>query len=432
MLSYLALVLSLHQFTLLITSIGHIVPVRYLFGAFMTLQFFIGPVLAYNGFDQYQYFEYVMQIPESSYFAYAIPAVILFIIGLHITAGNFKGEVLDEKRISLFADKNTSIAYIFIIVGFLASVVSIFFSSDLAFVFYLLGGFKFVGLFLIIMGTKQLKIASLILVVGSIIVSSLSAGLFQDLLTWILFVGSILAIKYKFGFNMKLLACVGFILLAVVLQQLKSGYRAATKKGEDADLETLTETYQAKNNGDFSIFSFASLAPNVVRINQGFIITNIIKTVPDRQPYSQGEEMTQILEAAVLPRILAPGKLQAGDRVIFEKYSGIHLRAGTSMGLSSLGDAYLNWGIEGGCFFMFMLGLCYSSVLNYFDKRSMRQPSILLFLPLIFYYPIRPDCELQTILGHLVKSTFLVIVLVYYFRDIFTDKMYKQQETNLD
>lgn len=438
LLSYCAIILSLYQFTLLFAGLGNIMPIRYLFGAFMCLQFCIGPVLVYNGLDKYQFAAYRMRVPEADYFNYALPAVILFILGLHINAGNYKGEILDEKGIKVFIDRNPQLPYIFIGIGFFASIVSGFVASDLAFVFYLLGSFKFVGLFLLVIGGKEmrilplkdLRILPLTLIFGSIIVSSLGSGMFHDLLTWIIFTGAVYAIQYRIGFNAKLIACTIFILLAVTIQQLKGGYRESTQKeGEAAGIETLTETYETKNQGDKSIFSFTSLAPSVTRINQGFIITNIIRTVPDREPFSNGEEMKQVLEAAILPRILAPNKLNAGDREVFMKYSGMRIREGTSMALSSIGDAYANYGYEGGCIFMFFLGFTYSLVLNLFEKRSIKYPAILLFLPLIFYYPIRPDCELQTILGHLVKAVFLVLVMVYSWKSVFVDQ--SNQDTKL-
>jgi hypothetical protein len=397
----------------------------------MCLQFFIGPVMAYSGFDQYQYQAYRMKIPEFEYFSYAIPAVISFIIGLHITAGNHKGEIIDEEGIKGFVGRNSQLPYIFIAIGFLSSILSGFVSAELAFVFYLLGSFKFVGLFLLILGGEELKllplkdlrILPLTLVLGSVVVSSLGNGMFHDLLTWMIFLGAVYAIQYKIGPNVKLIGFALFVLIAVLIQQLKGDYRKSTQGGgEDAGIEALTETYEAKTQGDNSIFSFSSLAPSVTRINQGFIITNIMNTVPDRVPFSRGEEMMEILEAAILPRVVDPGKLQAGDRMIFEKYSGIHLRVGTSMGLSSLGDAYLNFSIVGGSLFMFFLGLCYSEVLNYFHKLSLKRSALILFLPLIFYYPIRPDCELQTILGHLVKAVFLILLMIYFWRNTFLDQ----------
>ncbi len=65
-----------------------------------------------------------MQIPEAQYFDYVIPAVVLFIIGLHITAGKLKGEVLNEKEITKFVDSAVNLPYIFIGIGFLATYVT--------------------------------------------------------------------------------------------------------------------------------------------------------------------------------------------------------------------------------------------------------------------------------------------------------------------
>ncbi|MEP6951275.1 MAG: hypothetical protein ABI863_18445 [Ginsengibacter sp.] len=416
---YIVILLSLYQFALLFASMGHFIPIRYLLGSFMCIQFFIGPALAYNGLDKYQYFLYRMQIPEMEYFSYAIPAVLAFIAGLHLFAGNLDGEVADEKRIRLFVQNNPKLPYAFIIIGFFISILSSFFSSDLAFVFYLLGNFKFIGLFLLILGSKQLKVLPLVVVMGSIISSSLGEGMFHDLLTWIIFTGAIFAIKYKIKFRTKLIGASAFIFLALTIQLLKNNYRTAISNGgAEGGIETFTNLYETENKNN-SLFSFEKIAKSNVRINQGFIITNIMKTIPGKQPFSDGEEMYEIFEAAILPRILAPDKLKAGDQAIFFKYSGIRLTEGTSMGLSSLGDAYINFGVIGGCLFMFFLGLLYGGVLNLFKKNSSKYPVLILFTALVFYYPIRPDCELQTILGHVFKSVFLIYAMISGWKSTF-------------
>ncbi len=414
--SYIAILISLQQFILLFNAVDFIVPIRYLFGAFMCLQFFIGPVLAYNGLDQYQFTLYQMRVPEAEYFSYAIPAVCAFIIGLHITSRKSKGEVLDEKAILDFVTQYPQLPFVFIAIGFVSSILSGFFASELTFAFVLLGGFKFIGLFMIILGEKKLKLLPVIIVVGSIISSSLSSGMFHDLLTWVIFTLAILAVKYKPRLAVKLTGTVLFITMAVIIQQTKGYYRQRVwEEGAAGNLSTLANVYENNNN----LFSFESLASNNVRINQGFIITNIMTTVPSQVPFSNGAELKQIAASAILPRILAPNKLNAGDRELFTKYSGIQIDSGTSMALSSLGDAYLNFGTFGGCVFMFFLGLLYSEVLKALNRKSANFPLILLFTPLIFYYPIRPDCELQTILGHLVKSCFVVYILFTFRKDIF-------------
>jgi len=416
-LTYVAALISIYQFSLLFNSIGYIIPTRHLLGSFMCLQFLVGSLFAYNGIDQYQYFRYQMRIPEADYYFYVMPAVIFFIIGLHINAGKYRGEVLNRKAIANFVGRNPQLPYFFIILGFLASVISSFFSSELAFVFYLLGSFKFIGLFLLVLGTKYIKPAVMALVIGSIISSSLQSGMFHDLLTWLVFTIAIFGIKYKFDFKIKLIGLVAFVLLAILIQVLKGSYRAEIGKGdEEGGVSTFSKIYEEQNREDRGIFNFRNIASSNTRINQGFIITNIMQTVPDVEPFANGSEMYKILEAAILPRILAPDKLRAGDREIFRKYSGIGIQAGTSMALSSIGDAYVNWGIFGGVIFMFVLGFVFSEVLNYFHKYSMDYPILILFVPLVFYYPIRPDCELQTSLGHLIKSCVLIYFMVLFWK----------------
>lgn len=415
-LSYIAILISIYQVSILFYSVGHIIPTRHLLGSFMCVQFFVGPSFAYNGLDEYQYFKYQMQIPESEYFAYVLPAVVFFIIGLHISAGKYKGEIVDRKGIEIFVEKNPVLPYVFIGLGFFASILSGFFASELAFVFYLLGSFKFIGLFLLVLGSKQIKVWPMVIVIGSIISSSLGSGMFHDLLTWLIFCAAVFGIKYKFDFKIKLIGLSAFLLIAITIQILKTSYREATgREGLEAGAKTFTNLYEEKQE-EGGVFTFNSLALANVRINQGFIITNIMETVPEKVPFENGKEMGKILEAAIMPRILAPNKLRAGDRTIFVKYSGIPVAPGTSMGLSSIGDAYINYGVFGGVVFMFLLGFVYSEVLKVFQKQSVTYPVLILFVPLVFYYPIRPDCELQTILGHLVKSCFLIFVMIQVWK----------------
>jgi len=413
--SYFALIISSYQFILLFLSINFIIPVRYLAGAFMCLQMLIGPTLAFNGLDDFQIGFYKMQVPESVYFSYAIPAVIAFILGLHYKSQKYQGEKPNLASIKHFVKANPQLPYFFIGIGFLSSFISIYLSSDLAFVFVLLSCFKFIGLFLIVIGFDGIRILPLTLVFGSIVLSSIAQGMFHDLIIWLIFLSAIYALKFKPNNLLKISFVIIFIFISIIIQQLKGDYRSATWiRGEDANVETFAKTYE-KNKENNKLFSSNSLAESNLRINQGYIITNVMKTVPYSVPFQNGDELVEILKAAFLPRFIAPDKLKAGDRDIFYKFSGIHLALGTSMGLSSLSDAYINFGIFGGCIFMFFYGFLFNLVLKLFATYSVEFPIILLFTSLVFYYPIRPDCELQTILGHLFKSCFLVFIVFLFW-----------------
>ncbi len=418
--SFFAVCLFVHQFILLFNSIGHALPVRYLFGTLGCLQYCLGPAIAYSGVDEFQYFLYKMMVTEDVYFSFALPAMLCFIIGLHITAGKLEGEVIPQARIRRFIEQNSSMPYYFVVIGFVSSLISGFFSNNFALIFYILGSFKFIGAFMLILGSQKIKPVILALIYGSIILSSLGEGMFHDLLTWLIFLGSVLALKYKPGVQFKTIVSVCFLLMVVVIQQLKGSYRTAIGREQGGGgVKTFTKVYE-KQNEEKSIFSMERLAPSNVRINQGFIITRIMITVPFKVPYQNGDELYQILEAALLPRFLSPNKLRAGDKLIFEKYTGMALDEGTSMGLGAIGDGYINFGSFGGCIFMFFLGLFYSEILKLAYRQSKYIPLLILFTPLGFYYPIRPDCELQTSLGHLIKSAFLVGLIIIIWKNKFS------------
>ena len=74
---------------------------------------------------------------------------------------------------------------------------------------------------------------------------------------------------------------------------------------------------------------------------------------------------------------------------------------------------------------MFFLGVIYCTILNTFHKYSQQYPALILFTALAFYFPIRPDCELQTSLGHLFKSCFLIFVMIFVFKSTFRIYRYK-------
>jgi hypothetical protein len=431
--SYLAFVISFYQFLLVFYSIGYVIPIRYLFGFLMCLQMLIGPALAYNGLDKFQLPQEMMQLPEEDYFGYVIPAVLAFIIGLHITSKSLEGETFNTIKVKQLVIRYPNLPYFFIVIGFVSSIVAEFFGSELAFVFYLIGGFKFIGAFMIIVGNKKMKVIPLILVYGSIIASSFLSAMFHDLIVWLIFLASFFAIKYKPGVLLKAGATMALILTAIIIQLTKADYRTAIgEKGEVTGIQTFSRAY-SDSKDENSMFDNNKLAKSNLRFNQGYIITHIMKTVPSKVPFANGTEMAQILEAAVLPRIVAPNKLNAGDQSIFMKYTSLRINKRTSMGLSSVGDAYINFGITGGCVFMFLLGLLYSEILKAFRRYGFNYPVLLLFTPLVFYYPIRPDCELQTILGHLVKSCFLIYVVFLVFKKyliVYTD--YAEKDIHTD
>ena len=412
---FIALMITLHQFFLVFYATGYLIPIRYIAGAFMCLQMLLGSSFAYMGLDQFQFFKYRMQIPEVDYFSYAIPATICFILGLHLVS-QLRGERIHQKGIQHFVATSPMVMYIFIAVGLLSSLLAdLFNSGGLTFVLVLIGDLKFVGVFMLILGSTRIKVWPLVLVFGSIILSTLGKAMFHDLMTWLIFSLSVFALRYKPVVWVKGLIAVGFVVMVLIVQQLKSTYRTSLAAGQEGGVEAFDDALE-EYGSDKGFFDPQTLAKHNVRINQGFILTYVMNYVPQREPHANGEELYRILEAAFMPRILAPDKLEAGDNSLVRQYSGIALRKGTSMSLGALADGYINFGILGGCIFMFCLGWFFNAVLIFFNTYRYTVPVIILFMPLIFYFPIRPDTALQTSLGHLVKASFVVFMLLVLWK----------------
>ena len=415
------LIITLHQFLLLYSSVNSILPIRYLFGFLMCIQMLFGPLLVYNWFSEYQSEIYRMQIPQEDYLSYTLPVVICFLLGLHYNAGSYQGEVLNQEGLKEFIGKYPQLPYILIIVGFAGTILFALLPVYYGFIFTLVEDLKYIGVFILIIVEKKLKPWPIVLVFGSIISTSLSQGLFHDLITWVLFLGAIFCIKNKPNDLTKIISTIVFLLLILILQEIKGSYRNAIyHKGQETGLGTITDTYKEQQGA--GIFTDESIGPTLVRINQGFILSYIMKNVPENIPFQNGGEMLEVLEAAIMPRVVDPNKLKAGDRQLFTQYSGLQLSESTSMALGSPGDAYVNFGIVGGIVFMFFLGLTYNTILKYFEKYKTTFPLIIVLSPLVFYYPIRPDCELQTILGHLFKSIFFLYIITFLFKKYISKK----------
>ena len=103
---------------------------------------------------------------------------------------------------------------------------------------------------------------------------------------------------------MKAIAASGFILLAVIIQQVKGDYGETAWTGESggAGLESFQNTVDKKEQNN-SLFSFTSLAQSNLHISQGFIVIHIMYTVPATVPFADGEELRRILETAFLQDI---------------------------------------------------------------------------------------------------------------------------------
>ncbi len=83
------------------------------------------------------------------------------------------------------------------------------------------------------------------------------------------------------------------------------------------------------------------------------------------------------------------------------------------MGLSPVGESYVNFGATWGAAFMLLLGLFYSGTFRVLRSLSTRWPLLLVFIPGTLQYAMRAEGELASGLNHVTKAFILYAALMF-------------------
>jgi hypothetical protein len=311
--------------------------------------------------------------------------------------------------------------YYLIGTGFIFSFLIDYFPSSLAFPAYILSNIKFIGLIYLLFSdripNKTLVLAGAFLLT---FLSSLKGAMFHDLLLWFAFIGMYAAYILRPGTGKKLAVLLLGFAFIFILQAAKDEYREKLEREGRAEyVQKFLSSVDERLGAEESLPGMDDMARSdnverlVVRINQGWIISRIMTGTPRFYPHAGGETIVTALKASILPRILFPDKPKAGGRENYEKYVGFKLQSSTSMGISLLGEAYINFGVRGAWVFMFAFGLVSSFVIRQIFLLATKYPTIWLWFPLVMLHFVKAETELLVQLNFLVKSVILVFVFVW-------------------
>lgn len=391
-------------------ELGSVIEVRDVIILIALLQWIIGPILSYR-IVQDDIF-YGMQIPEAEYMAFALPASIAFIAGLYIPLWQVRIDtVMVLNQITELVNKYKNLDLILISIGSAAALVEDSMPLSLRFVFYLTANVRFVGLFFLFISDRPYKWTLFFLILGWFFATSLKEAMFHDLILWMGFMIMIMAFIYKPTVFQKSYLLVIMFFSVFMIQSVKHEFRKL--KDEGSSTEIFTELVSQRLSNSMLLFHPENLKATVTRINQGWIIAAIMNYTPRMTPFAGGETIKDALIASLLPRFIAPNKKRAGGQENFTRFTGRHLRDGTSMNLSILGEGYANFGIMGGSIFMFFVGAFYNFFYNQIYKRAIKNPTILLWIPLLFLQVVKAEGDFAISLNHLIKSTIVVAGLFW-------------------
>ena len=230
---------------------------------------------------------------------------------------------------------------------------------------------------------------------------SFTTGMFYDLiLLGVLFMGKLIKSQRNQLMKGAILLLIG-IQGAIIVQKVKPVIRSQQTFTWEIGKAIVKESF------DYAEGSSA-LTAATVRLNQGYLLSHYLKTHQSSDGlHERGVYLERLLVSAFLPRFVVSDKLMAGDRKYFEKHTGLLLVKNTSMGLGLIVESSIDFGSGWGL-------VIFTSILAavfFLFRRTRRSKWFLVFFTISMFYLMRPDCDLITGLGHLVKCTFAFIGL---------------------
>jgi hypothetical protein len=369
------------------------------------INYLFSPAVTYQ-FDQ-ALLTYPMKVGAADYYALAIPGFLCFYVGMYL----FKTQIFKPRMDKIKRDgrNNESLLINFVVIGTLLRLFSSVFPGEIAFFIYLVSSIRFVGAFSLFSANPQRHWKW---VVGLLIMElyfGAIAAMYHDAVMWILFFALYYVYSSKPSIGVRLIGLTGCLVFILFVQGLKGAYRSKISETGTSNLGLVIETSAGVTD---EIGSEDNILGSLNRGNQAWIFASV-KDRMDRVGDFQGLHILGIyIESALLPRVLAPDKLMSGDKKIFNTFSGHQINQNTSMGLGVFADGYIAYGYWGVMFFTFGLGLLFSLSFRIIESwAKLSEFYVLMVLP-ILNYAVRPDCELQTTINHMVKGLVVFGILV--------------------
>ena len=164
------------------------------------------------------------------------------------------------------------------------------------------------------------------------------------------------------------------------------------------------------NSGDYAISSF------LWRINQSTIISGVLK---NSQPFLYGKTFKELLFAFGPPRFLwnnKPLSMNADGNAFGHK---IHVLDDsdlkTSVGPTIIGDWYINFGLAGIIFGMFLMGIIFRFIYNYLIKNTESSLSGVMFYAVIWIHIIKGiEAWIAPVYVGIIR-TIIILLLINFF-----------------
>ena len=405
--------------TKFIQDLGKRIEIRDLISFMSVMQWIIGPVLAYDllPYDKLYY----MAVPEQVYMNFVVPVCYFMVLGLYLP---LKDERIvnedDIHRMKAYLAEHPYLGFIFAGIGLAAGFAGKSLPSSLTFLVFLITNIQYVGMYMILFSDSKFKWFIFVGIMGLATSAAILQGMFGELLQWLILSLLIIAMVIKIPMWGKVILLSIGLFIIMLVQSTKEEFRMATwyASSTKSNTEIYKEIIKSRLSSPSRLFEAGTMGNMAARLNQGWIIARIMNYMPEKQPFVRGETIETALYASLLPRFLAPGKAKAGGRANFERFTGTPLPETTSMDISLVGEGYANFGILGGMVFIFIVSLLYNWVIVKVVAISKNHPTLILWLPLLFFQVMKAETDFATVFNYLIKASIVTFIAFYIMNKI--------------
>ena len=368
---------------------------------------------------------YNMGVSSQFYYGFMFPAIVAMIIGMKLPPlfqlSYQRKFLIAIDTVKRYLVGKGNLGVLLVSIGVVTTIMKSFIGGQLQYIAYLFSLLLYVGVLYTFFSDHKQRM--LYLVGGFVIIfaQAIAQGMFGELVYVFLLAVLLMMLGKKLSTSLKFtLAIIGFIAV-ILLQSIKADYRAITWGGEDKEEQNKTEAFftlianRLTEPGRF--FDLDLMFPTVNRFNQGMIVSKVLEHVPNRAPFAEGETIFSSLAATFVPRVLWPDKPKAGGHYNMERFAGLKID-GYSMNISPMGEAYGNFGVEGGIAFMLGYGLFFSILIVILMNYVRKKPTLILWFPILFLNSVQIETDILMCLNSLIKNI-LFVSFCYWAADRF-------------
>lgn len=368
-------------------------------------QWIVSPLLAYS----YDVFE--MSMPIELYMRNTGIMYCAFMLGYYLFR---KDECIDLRRFVISKAFYAKVAKTMIAIGVVSMALQMFINI---FVLELCKELMFVGvlIFMYLRPDKAVRYAATAL--GLFMIYCIRNSGYHELIVWGIFYTMCVFCTRQYSLLKKIMVFVAALFVLNTLQTVKFAIRAGGDNHGVAYFTTMfwdTMFTQSTDDTETNVSE---------RFNQGWIISDIYKTIPDKRDYYYGETIFGSITSSMLPGFMyGSNRINAEvTKVYFSEFTGHPLSSATSMGLSVLGEGYGNFGLWGGAVFMFVWGLAIAYFMSLLFRLTRNKDNLWFFLiPIICHDLYKAELSFFKVFNWTFKGVIFAFLVIYVMNKLYT------------